>query len=275
MKRFIATAVIGSLISGVAFAQTETNVVSSANIVGYVQTATQASNKYEMVSLTQFSTGSNTVNIQSLFANRDNLRSGMVLTNVDRLITWNGATYTTYGLYKSNSVGPFWMGSGPAWTVPGVAKTASAAQLARGQAAWFQAARFFPATNVVASGNVFMDGTYSVKLNGKYMMVSYPYSADISLNKLVVTNSYAGQVLTNVDRIITWNGATYTTYGLYQSNSVGPFWMGSGPAWTVPGVAKTPSTATLNLGKGFWYLTSSTGTTKTIGFSCIYTNLLQ
>lgn len=275
MKRFIATAVIGSLISGAALAADPTNVVSSVNIVGYVQTATPASNKLDIVSLTQFSTGSNSVNIQGHFANMASLRGGRVITNVDRLITWNGSAYVTYGLYQSNAVGPFWMANGAAWTTPALPKTPANVQLARGQAAWFQAARFFPATNVVASGNVYLDGTYSVKLNGTLMLLSYPYSADINLNQLVVTNSYAGRSITNVDRIITWNGSAYVTYGLYQSNSVGPFWMANGAAWTTPALPKTPANVTVNLGKGFWYQTVSTGSTKTIGFSCIYTNLLQ
>jgi len=275
MKRFIVTAVISSLIGGVAFADSPTNVVSSANIVGYVQTTTPASNKMDIVSLAQFSTGSNTVTLQSLFANRDSLRSGRVLANVDKIITWNGSAYVTYGLYQSNSVGPFWMASGTAWTVPAAPKTATVLNLSRGKAAWFQAAPGLPATNVVASGNVFLDNNYSVTLGGTLNLLSYPYSADINLNQLVVTNAYAGRVLTNVDRIVTWNGSAYVTYGLYQSNSVGPFWMASGTAWTVPAAPKTATSVQVNLGKGFWYQTVSTGSTKTIGFSCIYTNLLQ
>jgi hypothetical protein len=276
MKRFIVTAVIASLISGAAFAQeTPTNVVSSANIVGYVQTTTPASNKLDIVSLAQFSTGSNSVNIQSIFANMSSLRSGRVITNVDRLITWNGSVYTTYGLYQSNAVGPFWMANGAAWTTPALPKNPANVQLSRGTAAWFQSAPVSTLTNFVASGNVFLDGTYSVKLNGTLMLLSYPYSADININQLVVTNAYAGRSITNVDRIITWNGTVYTTYGLYQSNSVGPFWMANGAAWTTPALPKNPSSAMINLGKGFWYQTVSTGATKTIGFRCSYTNLLQ
>ena len=274
-KKLIVTAVLASMIGGAAFAQS-TNVVSSVNIVGYVQTATPASNKLDIVSLAQFSTGSNSVNIQGLFSNISELRGGRVLTNVDRLITWNGSTYTTYGLYQSNAVGPFWMASGTAWTTPALPKTPASVQLARGMSAWFQSARVSTLTNVVESGNVFLDQSYSVKLNGNLMLLSYPYSADININQLIVTNAAAGRVLTNVDRIVTWNGSTYTTYGLYQSNAVGPFWMASGTAWTTPALPKTPSSATINLGKGFWYqVPGTTNGTKTIGFSCSYTNLLQ
>ena len=265
MKKFMVTAVVTGLIGGAASAQT--NVVSSANIVGYVQTASPASNKLDIVSLVQFSAGSNSVNIQKAIANVSNLHSAAIITNADRLITWNGAVYTTYGLYKNGTNGPFWMVNGSGWTVPALAKPASNS-FARGQAAWFQAANGASSTNVIFSGDVFQDQSYSMNLSGTLTLISYPYSADINLKDLVVSNATYASAITNADRIITWNGSVYTTYGFYKSGTNGPFWMVNGSGWTVPALAKPTTNVTVNLSKGFWYQT--TNGVKPVGFSQIY-----
>jgi hypothetical protein len=143
----------------------------------------------------------------------------------------------------------------------------------RGQAVWFQAASGASSTNMIINGDVFLDETFSVNLSGTLMLLAYPYSADINLKDLVVSNATAATVITNADRIVAWNGSSYTTYGYYKNGTNGPFWMVSGLGWSVPSQAKPTTNVTINLGKGFWYQT--TNATKTIGFSTAYPTLLQ
>jgi hypothetical protein len=181
------------------------------------------------------------------------------------LITWNG-TYTQFGLYEPTSGDPYWMANGPGWSIPSFAAPANV-QLDRGKGVWFMTGTGGNATNIVVSGDVFLDDTFTVNLVGTLTLLSYPYSSDINLTNLVVSNANASAAWTNADKIVVWTG-TYVQYGLYQPATGSPFWMANGPGWSIPSFA-APANVNLNLGEGFWY--ASPSGSKTIGFSKIYT----
>ncbi|MFA7369320.1 MAG: hypothetical protein WC334_06725 [Kiritimatiellales bacterium] len=263
MKRMVAILIAGAAFSAASYAQT--NTVSSANIVGYVQTQTPSSNSFDIISLVQFSDGSDSVNIQSAIANLSNLTASTTWSNADKLIIWNGG-YVTFGLYKPSSGNPYWMASGAGWSIPAFAKQATN-QLERGKGVWFQAGANSHGTNMIVSGDVFLDNTFDVNLVGTLTLLAYPYSSDINLTNMVISNATAAATWVNADKLVIWNGG-YVSYGLYQPTSGNPYWMASGAGWSIPAFAKPTTNVTINLGKGFWY--QSVSGAKTIRFNKIY-----
>jgi hypothetical protein len=262
MKKILSATLIAGLFSGAAFAQT---TVSSANIVGYVQTQTPASNSFDIVSLVQFSDGSDSVNIQNAIANISNLNASAVWANADKLIVWNGS-YVNYGLYKPSSGSPYWMAFGAGWTFSAFA-TPATNRLERGKGVWFMAGSNSVRTNMIVSGDVFLDDTFPVNLNGTLTLLAYPYSSDINLTNMVISNATASATWANADKLVIWNGS-YVSYGLYQPSSGQPYWMAFGAGWTFPAFATPATNVTVILGKGFWY--HSVSGAKTIRFNRIY-----
>lgn len=263
MKKFLTTVVVTGLIAGFAFA--DSNVVSSANIVGYVQTETPAAGSFNIVSLVQFSDGSNTVHIQSAIGNMDALNASATWDNADKLITWNGG-YVTYGLYQPTVGDAYWMADGIGWSFSQFASAADV-QLARGEGIWYKTGLGGVSTNATVSGDVFLDDTFDVELVGTLTLLSYPYSSDINLTNLVVSNATASAVWAEADKVIVWNGG-YVQYGLYQPTVGSPYWMADGIGWSFSQFASAADVK-IDLGNGFWY--RSVEGAKTIGFSKIYT----
>jgi len=275
MKKTLIIAA-AALVSASAFSQT----VSSANVVGYIQSTTPAAGSYDIVSLGILGTN-DTVDIQQAVANQGVLNSGgSILGNaagalaaVDKLLVWTGSGYNTYGLYAGAS--NFWMIS----TSLGWSKSASAlpssATITRGQGVWFQTGTGGISTNLMTAGEVPNDGTYDVNLNAGFSLIAYPYSATINLTNLVVNNATAsGSILGNAagaialaDKIYVWSGSGYNTYGLYAGAS--NFWMVSTSLGWSKSASAAPSAANIDLGKGIWY--ESVDGAKTIGFTQNYT----
>ena len=246
-------------------AQAESNVVSSANVVGYVQKEIPSAGNFDIFSVTQFSDGSNTVHIQDAIDNIGDLNASATWGNADKLIVWNGS-YLQYGLYQPADGEPYWMLDGAGWAIPSLAAP-SDVLLSRGEGVWFLTGTDGVSTNAYVSGDVFMDDSFNVDLVGTLTLLSYPYTSEINLTNLVVSNATASATWANADKVIAWNGS-YVQYGLYQPASGAPYWMLDGAGWAIPSLA-APSSVALDLGKGFWYL--SVHGAKTVGFSRIYT----
>jgi len=263
MKKFLTTIAVTALISGVSFA--DSNVVSSANVVGYVQTETPAAGSFNIVSLVQFSNGSNTVHIQDAIGNMDVLNASAAWNNADKLITWNGG-YLKYGLYQPASGDAYWMASGAGWSIPALASAADV-ELKRGEGVWYLTGTGGSSTNITVSGDVFLDDTFNVDLVGTLTLLSYPYSSDINLTNMVVSNATASATWVDADKVIVWNGG-YVKYGLYQPASGDAYWMASGAGWSIPALA-SPADVSVGLGQGFWY--QAPAGAKTISFIKIYT----
>ncbi len=178
-KKLIATAIITALVGGAAFAANPTNVVTSANVVGYNQINVK-SNVYVLVAL-NFSNSNPTVS--NLFAS---------LPNGSELIFWS-----TSAQAYSATIGKTRAG----WGVPG------SNVLAVGSGVFVK----IPAvTNFYLSGDVLMAATSNLyTLSNKYTVLSFPYSADMPF-----TNTVLGRLSANGDEISVFgtNGA-WSTYG--------------------------------------------------------------
>lgn len=178
MKKFMVPLVIASLISGAAFAQT-TNVVSSANVVGYNSIAV-LSNVYTLVALS-FSNAIPTVS--NLFA---------ALPTGSEVLLWDTATQK----YKP-AIGKTRAG----WGVPG------SNVVVVGSGAFIKV----PAvTNVYLSGDVLMAPTTVLNtVSGKYTQLSFPYSADTTF-----TNTTLAKGAATSDEVSVWDGTNgWKSYG--------------------------------------------------------------
>lgn len=258
-KKLMTTLALTGLIGGVACA---TNVVSSANIVGYVKTPTPEAGSFNIISLVQFSDGSDTVNIQDAIGNMDSLNASDTWDNADKLYIWTGLNYSKFGLFQPTSGSSYWATYGTEW-IFGTC-IASEEELSRGNAVWYATGTGGTSTNVVVSGDVYVDDTFDIAVSEGFNILSYPYSSNINLTNMVVSNATASTTWENADKIFVFNGSNYEKFGLF-AGATGDFWALYGTEW-IFGTC-TPASKTLNLGQGFWFESDSA---KTISYSKIY-----
>jgi len=276
-KSLITVTVIASLAGCVAFAQT---TVSSANIVGYVQTPTPPSGVFKIIALTQFSDGStnDAVGIQDVISNLSDLNAGASgggTSSADKLHVYTGIGYNSYALFQPSSGDSYWLSTGaPEWFIPGYeASTPATNTFARGTAVWYETGSDGASTNIISSGDVYLDDTFPVTVPAGYSLLAYPYSSDVTLNTLVISNTTAavsGSSAVGADKLHVYTGIGYNSYALFQPSSGDPYWLSTGaPEWFIPGYeASTPATNTISLGTGFWFETTEG---KTISFEKNYT----
>lgn len=279
MKKVISTVAISALISAGAFAQS--NVVTSANIVGYVQTPMPASGNFTIVALTQFSDGStnDSISVQDVISNMSDLNSDVAGSNcagADKLHVYTGGGYNTYALFQPASGDAYWASVNEGGWVPGLeflGVNPSDALINRGAAIWYQTATGGIVTNVMSSGDVYLDPTFSVTVPAGFSLLAYPYSSDIALSELVISNAASAGLGSNAvgaDKLHVFSGGGYNTYALFQPASGSAYWASVNEGGWVPGLeflGVNPAALTIKLGEGFWF---ETATGKTITFSKIY-----
>lgn len=178
MKKILITAAVTGLISGMAFAQT--NVVSSANVVGYNQ-ITIPSNQYVLVSLS-FNNASNTVN--DLFGN---------LPTGSSVLFWNPVTQDYITVNKTRS----------GWGTGGTNT------LLVGSGAFL---KLPVATNIYMSGDVPMNSTSTLYVVSGYKILSYPYPTDMAFtNTALAKNAATG------DELSLWINNDWAVYNRTRS----------------------------------------------------------
>lgn len=193
MKKILATAVITSAIAGAAFAGT--NVVSSANIVGYVNTDL-AMNQIKIVAPQFLAGATNGATLGSAF-------SGLADATV--LYTWDGANYATYTYY----VGYGWYDGGYA--------EANNVLLGQGSAMWLQTV---DAASVIMAGDVPMVGSVTNTIVAGINLIANPYPVALKLSDIPTAS------LSDADTAYVWDGSGYANYTYY----VGYGWYDGGYA---------------------------------------------
>lgn len=175
MKKFMVTAVVTGLIGGAAFAQT--NVVSSANVVGYNQ-ITIPSNQYVLVSL-DFNNESNTIN--GLFGT---LPVGSLVSLWDSTAqTWNTSQKTRSG-WGTGGTNIIAVGAGAFIKLPAL-----------------------PATNIYLAGDVPTTTQSTIYVVNGYKLLSYPYPADkMFTNTALAAGSAVGDIVS------VWSSNTWVNY---------------------------------------------------------------
>jgi hypothetical protein len=168
-------------IAAACMAQAETNIVSSANVVGYNQ-ITIPSNQYVLVAL-DFNNASNT--IDGLFGN---------LPAASIIYRWDTGSQTYQTCSKSRS--GVWLSG---------ANNVGTNRITIGTGAFVQLPPNVQ-TNIYLSGDVPTAGTTSVyKVNG-YAIIAYPYPADIAF-----TNTALAKNAANGDIVSIWNKTNWLT----------------------------------------------------------------
>jgi hypothetical protein len=247
-------------VAAACMAQAETNVVSSANVVGYIQVVDPASNRYVLISA-PLNSGTGTVStLQDIFGTNQ-LRQSAALTRCDQVIAWDVAqqkyvsfAQKTNGLfYSTTNFGPSAQSVNPTVT--------------RSQALWILApAPAYAGTNkiIYISGDVPKDGAYTNSIVGNsgnpYNFIANPYPVEMDVNSLISTNDGAkgNAALSRADKLVLWNDPAQQYTGLALKLSTNPavnnkwlFTTNFGPSVTnAPVIMVQP-------GQGFWYQTTN------------------
>jgi len=253
MKKFLITAVITSLISGVAFAA-DSNVVSSANVVGYSQLPLEPGGVFYLTTC-NFVAESNT--LVDIFGTNQLAQSGSI-GSCDRVVRWDPDTdtyqtyaqYTDGNFYKANSQIEF---NGSPVVNP---------QIPLGEGLWIISSDTASSTNTISfSGDVVSVETQTVDVVSDFQILSYPYSSDIPLNDTAFNDSGAtkSDTYSLCDKIAVWENPTYQSYGLAADGN----WYKANDAveWNTAPLA----TNDIALSQGIWYIASG-------GFSWVETN---
>lgn len=249
MKKFLAAAAIASLIGGSSFAVT--NVVSSANVVGYIKVTDPASNRLVLVS-SPFETGTNTTaSLVDIFGTNQ-LRQSFLAVRCDQIFTWD-VVQQQYVQYAQKTNGLFYYATN--FTGAAVNPT-----ITRGQALWIRspAASYAPTNiDIYISGDVPNDGSYTnpvVGNSGNPMnFLANPYPVEMDINSLINTNDGAiGSFLaTKADKIFLWDDASQQYISLALKTPTNKwFYATNFTATTAPNI-------TLQPGQGFWYRTTN------------------
>lgn len=182
MKKLLITSVIAVLISGAVFAQSPTNVVSSANVVGYNQVAV-LSNQLILVAM-DFENGTNNT-VQGLFG---------TLPTGSSVSIWDSAPAP----------------AGQKWVVVNKIRTGWSPALGTnvipaGSGVFIKGAF---ATNIYLAGNVPTNSTISLLTASNLLKImSYPYPVDMPL-----TNTLLGKGAATGDQVSLWQSNKWSIY---------------------------------------------------------------
>lgn len=257
MKKFIITAVLTGLIGGAAFAAT-TNVVNSANVVGYIQVVDPASNRYVLISA-PFNSGTGTVSTLLDIFGTNQLRKSDNATRCDKVIAWD-TVQQKYIQYVQQNNGTFHYFTNFLGAAVNPAVT-------RGQALWLlsPSATYAPTNQIVyISGDVPNDGAYTNSIAGgtgkPFSFIANPYPVEMDINSLINTNDGAigSGNNTKADKIMLWDndGQKYITLSLRVApsdpslNNKWLYFTNFVLATSAPAIKVQP-------GQGFWYQTTN------------------
>jgi len=258
MSKILATAIITSLIGGAAFAQT--NVVSSANVVGYVQ-KTLLPGKYTLIGV-NFTSGGEDPTLKDIVGTNQ-LKAASNPLSADRIVVFDTqvARYQSYALYDGDhefypcNTAEEWNTADPTNPVVPV-----------GTGFWIISAS--ATTNTLTmSGDVVGVQTNTVDLVSGYQLVAWPFSADQAIATIDTSNLTKNSNPLSADRIVVWEGDHYQNYGLYTDGDWYP--CNTATEWND---ALTETPRVLTLGEGFWFIAYGS---KTLTLTSPYYDNLQ
>jgi len=221
MKKILITALLTGLIAGVAFA--DSNVVSSANIVGYVM-------------LPEPSSGVDIVSPQFLLSSESPMTLGEAFSDLAEetlLYSWDGTNYTSYIYYN----GYGW------YDFPAFSDLQNDVVVNPGQAFWLSAA----GTNALTSGDVPSADTVTNVVVEGINLIANPYPVALTLGS--ISNQVGSTTLSDEDLLYAWDGSTYVSYAYYE-----------GYGWyDFPAFSGLQNDVEIPVGKGFWLSIAGVG----------------
>ncbi len=221
-------------IAAACMAQAEPNIVSSANIVGYVQINLPPGAKYQLVGLNFEGSTNKSVTLTDLFSTNQLIRNN-VYANADKVhIYIPGSGYLSF---YQRTTGEFRINGGT---------SATNYTLFSGNSFWLQSANNSTQTNTLyLSGSVPLGTSTNLYYPVGFRLFSNPYATDLNINDLNWTNAgaTAHNVYANADKISLYDGQSYTTYYLRLSDG----------KWRVNGGSAPATNAIIRVGGGAWY----------------------
>jgi hypothetical protein len=259
MKRMVAILIAGAAFSAASYAQT--NTVSSANVVGYIQVVDPASNRLVLISA-PFETGTGTVSTLLDIFGTNQLRQSSILARCDRVSTWD-VVQQKYVAFAQKTNGLFYSTTNFGLTAQSVNPS-----VARGQALWIQSpsATYAPTNRVIyISGDVPNDNAYTNPVVGNsgspLNFIANPYPVEMDINSLISTNDGAkgNSILARADKLIIWDNVAqqYIRFALKLSSTIPEVnnkWLYATNFGS--SVTSAPSIK-INPGQGFWYQTTN------------------
>jgi hypothetical protein len=217
MKKFLITAVITSLISGAAFAAT--NVVSSANVVGYSKVTLQPGFN---IMRTPFVNGTNFIDIQSVM-DTSTLKQGPAITSADSIQFWDTGTLQYVRYFVHDGSGKNNAAKAGKWINNATGLIAS--NVVPPTAGFFFSSISTSNTDAFVAGDVVVSttGTNTLALVEGFNLVANPFSCDWALNNYptnywITQGAKAGPAITSADSIQFWdnNSLAYKRYYLHD-----------------------------------------------------------
>jgi hypothetical protein len=247
-------------VAAACMAQAETNVVSSANVVGYIQVVDPASNKLVLVSAPLHS-GTGTVSTLLDIFGTNQLRQGSIVSRCDRVTAWDVALQQ-YVSFAQKTNGLFYSTTNFGSAAPSVNPTVT-----RSQALWILApAPAYAGTNKIIniSGDVPDDGAYTNSIVGNsgnpLNFTANPYPVEMDINSLISTNDGArgNSISTRADKLILWDDAGQQYIRLALKLSTNPAVNNKWLFTTNFGSTVTSAPVIMiQPGQGFWYQTTN------------------
>ncbi len=233
MKIMRATLILSVALASLAFA--DSNVVSSANVVGYVQSIQQ--NDLQII-MSPFEGSS--LNDMAL----TNGLGGDSLVNSDNVYLYvPGEGYKNY--FFAGDVGD------PTFNYKWIdhdTTTVATNIIPPGTAFWYRN-RLGTTNEVMFSGDVVLDVSITNTIVEGLQLISFPYSCAADLNSMALTNGLGGDSLVNSDNIYIYvPGVGYKNY--FFAGDVGD------PAFNYKWIDHDTTTVVTNdipLDAGFWY----------------------
>jgi len=247
------------LVSGLASVSMAQSTVASANILGYTKKQITPG-QYTLLGV-NFGDENQTL-IDVLGTNQ--LTSSSDFATADRVMLFDPieTVYRRYALkspqnefYPCNTVLEWYTSSATNPVIP------------IGTGLWIIPASGATETNtLLLSGNVALAPTSLVSVIEGYQLISYPFSADMALGDISISNLTQSADFATADRIILWDGDTYSRFGLKNDGK----WY---PCNTVPEWYTSPAETNrvIHLGEGFWLV--SQGVTTYVVPSPYFSNL--
>jgi hypothetical protein len=241
MKKIVMTAAVLACAATVASAAT----VTSANIVGYNKTSKVAGGL--QIFGVSFGEDSTIDDLMSV----DQFSGSLSFATSDQIITWDASSqqYVTYGLFDGSAFGQpkEWRLQSQFFTGPSAGTTV----LSAGTGIFVKSPSTSADVDVVISGEVPLAEFSTNSIVPGLQLMAMPYTATVDLNDTGMTNGVGSLSFATSDQVLAWDDVAqgYVSYGLFDGT---PY--GQPKEWRTQAQFFVGATsATINLGKGFWY----------------------
>jgi len=218
---------------------------TSVNVVGFVNQTVLPAGKLVLLGVPFVNIGTNTTTLEGILGTNQ-LRSASFYTLADRVLLWNGLSYSFYAINSTD--GKFH--NAQSFATWGQAATNPIVR--PGDGIWIWAPASAVGTNTISMvGEVVSSSNSSVNISYGMNLLSHQFSCGLDVNNSSLTNSevLGAAFYTTADQIYVWDSSkqTYHKWAMNQSDRKWHY-ADSFAQW-----GTGPVTNLINAGDGFWY----------------------